>query len=118
MADVPKGVAPGASTRRGAVDAGFDGLVLLCDDRFQEAIGAHCGGAAEATVAPDAGGTTWGPLLDRFEAAPDRFVSVYGPATAAPLTESRTPAPQTPAFAVPETRTVEGGPGRALEMLW
>src|SRR5687767_2003752 len=29
--------------------------------------------------------------------------------------ESRTPAPQTPAFAVPETRTVEGGPGRVLE---
>ena len=28
--------------------------------------------------------------------------------------EKRTPAPQTPAFAVPETRTVEGGPGRAL----
>ena len=26
----------------------------------------------------------------------------------------RTPAPQTPAFAVPETRTVEGDPGRAL----
>jgi hypothetical protein len=26
----------------------------------------------------------------------------------------RTPAPQTPASAVPETRTVEGDPGRAL----
>ena len=32
-----------------------------------------------------------------------------------PRRESRTPAPQTPAFAVPETRTVEGCPGRALE---
>jgi hypothetical protein len=29
--------------------------------------------------------------------------------------DMRTPAPQTPAFAVPETRTVEGDPGRALE---
>jgi hypothetical protein len=29
----------------------------------------------------------------------------------------RTPAPQTPAFAVPETRTVEGGPGRALDVV-
>jgi hypothetical protein len=27
----------------------------------------------------------------------------------------RTPAPQTPAFAVPETRAVEGDPGRALK---
>ena len=59
----------------------FRGLVLLCDDRFHDAIGAHCGGPAETTVTPDAGGSACGPLLDRFEAAPDRFVSVYGPAT-------------------------------------
>ncbi len=34
-----------------------------------------------------------------------------------PRRESRTPAPQTPAFAVPETRMVEGDPGRALEKI-
>ena len=56
--------------------------MLLCDDRFHEAIGAACGGPAEATVTPDGGGAAWGPLLDRFEAAPDRFVSVYGPPAA------------------------------------
>ena len=75
LADTAKGIAPGSASGDQAPRA----LVLLCDDRFREAIGAACGGAAEATVAPDAGGTTWGPLLDRFEAAPDRFVSVYGP---------------------------------------
>ncbi len=78
LADMAKGTAPG-STRQ---DPSPGGLVLLCDDRFHEAIGAHCDGAAEATVTPDAGGPEWGPLLDRFEAAPDRFVSVYGAAPA------------------------------------
>jgi hypothetical protein len=72
-----KGIAPG-STRQ---DPSPGGLVLLCDDRFHEAIGAHCGGPAEEMVTPDAGGAEWGLLLDRFKAAPDRFVSVYGPAT-------------------------------------
>ena len=56
----------------------FGGLVLLCDDRFREVTGAACGGPAEGNVTPDAGGGLWGPLLDRFEAAPERFVSVYG----------------------------------------
>jgi len=78
LADMAKGTAPG-STRQ---DPSSGGLVLLCDDRFHEAIGAHCDGPAEATVTPDAGGTAWGPLVVRFEMAPDRFVSVYGPATA------------------------------------
>jgi len=85
LADVPKGVAPGSLDESEAASLdGFDGLVLLCDERFHEAIGAHCAGAAESTITPEAGGTTWGPLLDRFEAAPDRFVSVYGRAAAAP----------------------------------
>lgn len=78
LADMAKGIAPG-STRQ---DPSPGGLVLLCDDRFHEAIGAHCGGPAEGMVTSDAGGAEWGPLLVRFEAAPDRFVSVYGPATA------------------------------------
>lgn len=81
IGDVPNGVAPGSldPTSVTSLDA-FEGLVLLCDDRFREAIGAGCGGPAEGNVTPEAGGGTWGPLLDRFEAAPDRFVSVYGPA--------------------------------------
>ena len=82
VADVPDGVAPGSALDPSTMTpfAEFDGLVLLCDDRFREVTGAACGGPAETIVTPDAGGSTWGPLLDRFEAAPDRFVSVYGPA--------------------------------------
>jgi hypothetical protein len=56
-------------------------LVLLCDDLFHEAIGAACGGPAEATVTPDSGGQDWGPLVDRFEAHPGRWVSIYHAAT-------------------------------------
>jgi 4-amino-4-deoxy-L-arabinose transferase-like glycosyltransferase len=77
LADMAKGIAPGSVTEAGVPGA----LVLLCDDRFHDAIGARCGGAAESTVTPDAGGADWGPLLDRFKAAPDRFVSVYRAAT-------------------------------------
>ena len=77
LADMAKGFAPGSTLEERAPGA----LVLLCDDRFHEAIGARCGGPAEATVTPETGGTTWGPLLDRFEAAPQRFVSIYGAAT-------------------------------------
>jgi len=71
--EVPKSVAPGSAT--GATH----GLVLLCDDLFREANGAACGGPAEASVTADTGGDTWGPLLERFEAAPGRWVSMYGP---------------------------------------
>jgi 4-amino-4-deoxy-L-arabinose transferase-like glycosyltransferase len=82
VGDVPKGVAPGSSLDPSTMTpfVEFDAMVLLCDDRFRAAIGAACGGPAEATITPDGGGPSWGPLLDRFEAAPDRFVSVYGPA--------------------------------------
>jgi 4-amino-4-deoxy-L-arabinose transferase-like glycosyltransferase len=50
--------------------------VVLCDALFADAIGAACGGPAEdAAVAP------YGQrLVERFEAAPDRWVSVYLPA--------------------------------------
>ncbi len=46
------------------------------DDLFREAIRAPCGGPAEdARVAP------YGQrLIERFEAAPDRWISVYVPA--------------------------------------
>jgi hypothetical protein len=85
VAETPAGPAPG-STITGETDreAGTAGLVLLCDDLFETAIGAPCGGEAEATVTPDAGGTTWGPLLRRSEVAPGRFVSVYARAQGRP----------------------------------
>ena len=73
LADTAKGIAPGSTLEERAPGA----LVLLCDDRFHDAIGARCGGAAESTITPDTGGNAWGPLLDRFQAAPDRFVSIY-----------------------------------------
>jgi hypothetical protein len=80
VGETPKGIAPG-SVDAGGPDHGdlraFGGLTLLCDDAFAESIGARCGGPAEQHIAPDAGGTDWGPLIDRFEAAPGRFVSTY-----------------------------------------
>ena len=52
-------------------------IVVLCDERFHEAIGAHCRGAAEDTAA------VGGILVDRFEAHPSRWVSIYSPAVVA-----------------------------------
>ena len=49
-------------------------IVVLCDGRFDEAIGASCGGPAEDQVA------VGGDLVDRFEAHPSRWVSIYAPA--------------------------------------
>jgi 4-amino-4-deoxy-L-arabinose transferase-like glycosyltransferase len=73
-------VAPGSADPSYDTSSGDDvALVLLCDDLFREVIGAPCGGPAENAVVGDAGGDVWGPLLDRFAAAPGRFVSVYGP---------------------------------------
>jgi 4-amino-4-deoxy-L-arabinose transferase-like glycosyltransferase len=81
IATVPKGVAPGSvdpALDPGSSSGETSGLVLLCDDLFRASTGAACGGPAERSVAPDAGGAAWGALLDRFEAAPGRFVSIYG----------------------------------------
>ncbi|MEJ7749534.1 MAG: hypothetical protein WKF56_09535, partial [Candidatus Limnocylindrales bacterium] len=74
----PQGPAPGSLPTSAEADAP---LVLLCDRLFDTAIGARCGGPAEALVTAEAGGSEYGPLLDRFEAAAGRFVSVYGPAS-------------------------------------
>ena len=49
-------------------------LVIICDALYATAIGAPCGGPAEAVVAPPA---KFGEPLDRFEAAPGRTISVY-----------------------------------------
>ncbi len=80
VAATPHGVAPGSQPDPGASSDAFAALVLLCDDLFAESIGAPCGGPAESAVAPDDGSdAVWGPLVDRFEAHPGRWISIYGP---------------------------------------
>jgi 4-amino-4-deoxy-L-arabinose transferase-like glycosyltransferase len=69
QAETPQGHAPGST----APDAGA-ALVLLCDQLFRESIGADCGGPAE-----DAAVGGQGRLLERFEAAPGRWISVFVP---------------------------------------
>jgi 4-amino-4-deoxy-L-arabinose transferase-like glycosyltransferase len=58
----------------GPVGSTSGSLVVICDDLFSTAIGAPCGGSAEATVAPE---DRFGVPVDRFEAAPGRWISVY-----------------------------------------
>jgi 4-amino-4-deoxy-L-arabinose transferase-like glycosyltransferase len=65
---------PGLSPTLGANAA----LVVMCDGRFAEAIGAGCDGPAEDGLAGSAAGSAL-RLTDRFEMAPDRWVSVYLP---------------------------------------
>jgi hypothetical protein len=48
--------------------------LVVCDALFETAIGAPCGGPAEDAIVPSGQ-----VLVDRFEAAPDRWVSVYVP---------------------------------------
>ncbi|HKG18511.1 MAG TPA: hypothetical protein VKB00_02135, partial [Candidatus Limnocylindrales bacterium] len=57
---------------------GFDQLahVVVCDALFRDAIGAECAGRAEDRLVEPYGVT----LVDRFEAAPGRWISVYLPA--------------------------------------
>jgi 4-amino-4-deoxy-L-arabinose transferase-like glycosyltransferase len=70
-------VASGAEVRVAGTDGtGPDGpRVVLCDDLFGTAIGAPCGGPAEDAA------VTGLPLgvVDRFEAAPGRWFTVYLP---------------------------------------
>ena len=58
-------------------------LVVICDSRFEVAIGAPCGGPAEATVAP---ADRFGQPIDRFVAAPGRTISIYRPGALAAQT--------------------------------
>jgi 4-amino-4-deoxy-L-arabinose transferase-like glycosyltransferase len=84
IGEVPKSIAPGSAqtsgSQTGVTPRVRMALVLLCDDLFRDANRAACGGPAEALMTPDPGGADWGALLDRFEAAPGRWVSVYRPA--------------------------------------
>ena len=68
------GEEPGDATlTRGGATSGPESLVVICDSLFEAAIGAACGGPAEATIAP----ASLGEPIDRFEAAPGRVISVY-----------------------------------------
>ena len=80
LAETPAGPAPGSGPASDPGAAAPSALVLLCDDLFRDANGAACGGPAESAVTRDAGGGPWGPLLDRFEAHPGRWVSIYSAA--------------------------------------
>ena len=70
-APMANGLAPGSATGGGPTDA----AVVLCDQLFKDANGADCGGPAEDAYAIAHGlGLT---AIDRFEAAPGRWMSVY-----------------------------------------
>jgi len=48
-------------------------IVVICDVLFEVVIGAPCGGPAESTLVPAGSGE----LLDRFDGAPGRVISIY-----------------------------------------
>jgi Dolichyl-phosphate-mannose-protein mannosyltransferase len=61
-------------------DATRSAFVVLCDQRFHETIGANCGGAAEdarMTALLGEGSPARPDAIDRFQAAPDRWITVY-----------------------------------------
>jgi hypothetical protein len=63
--------------RTGEVEAGagVGSIVTVCDDLLRNAIGARCGGLAEDA---QIGASDLGPIaIDRFEAAPGRWIGVY-----------------------------------------
>ena len=68
VAEVPDGLAPGSADPAQTPAA----LVLLCDQLFRDANGDDCGGPAERRIVADQG-----QLVDRFEAHPGRWISVY-----------------------------------------
>ena len=75
---------PGHRRRRARLSAApqAPARVVLCDQLFHETIGADCGGPAEdALVATGAAGAAPATVIDRFEAAPGRWISVYRAAT-------------------------------------
>lgn len=75
----PQGLSPGSTVPDDGAGAGSSSVaavVLLCDSLFHEVLGAACGGEAEGIARS---GVENDRLLDRFEVAPGRWVSVYGP---------------------------------------
>jgi len=73
-AATPDGLSPGSTDPAEGGQSGPFALVLLCDGLFEASIGAPCGGQAEDIAVSGYG---VGALLDRFEGAPGRWVSVY-----------------------------------------
>ena len=76
VAETPTGISPGSVADAGDAVGEVWALVLLCVDLFVESIGAACGGPADDGATDE---EQWGPFLDRFEAHPGRWVTVYGP---------------------------------------
>ncbi len=74
-------IAPGTvvdAPAPGAATADLPARVVLCDQLFHESIGADCGGPAEDALIARISDTTAPPtIVDRFEAAPGRWVTVY-----------------------------------------
>jgi hypothetical protein len=69
---------PGGSASGGSASGGPDAdRVVLCDQLFRDVIGADCGGPAEDALIGR--GSAAPALIDRFQAAPGRWISVYGP---------------------------------------
>jgi hypothetical protein len=75
VADAAPSSEPGAPAR-----------VILCDQLFHESIGADCGGPAEdariAALTGSGGAASPASVVDRFEAAPGRWVTIYRLSTA------------------------------------
>ncbi len=66
-------ISEGMVITEGAAPAEPGSLVVICDSLFEVVIGAACGGPAEAAVVP----ADLGDPIDRFEAAPGRWISTY-----------------------------------------
>ena len=60
---------------RDAAEAEASALVVICDDLFETVTGAPCGGPAEDQEIPPGG--RFGSAVDRWEASPGRWISVY-----------------------------------------
>jgi len=59
--------------REDATAAEPETLVVICDSLFEPVLGAPCGGPAELAIVA----TDGGELLERFEAAPGRVISIF-----------------------------------------
>ena len=73
IADMPRG---GFAIGSAPAEYPRAAVVILCDRLFRDAIGADCGGPAEDALAA-ASGQSYRSNVDRFEAAPGRWISVY-----------------------------------------
>jgi hypothetical protein len=77
LVSVPKQGDDDAADRaaRDAAEAGATALVVVCDSLFETVVEAPCGGPAEDAEVPPGG--RFGAHVDRWEASPGRWISVY-----------------------------------------